>query len=124
MDDYWRELLHLNNDWFNHLDLKRGQFLYGAHVWELYRQAVVEGDICGFSPKKIFGEDYIRGNMMRDFFALNKVEYLYNENLPFLDKDISQEGLKELDHIAVITKDVDEHFDEIRESFSRISVDI
>lgn len=120
MDSYWKEMLHLNNSWFNHLDMKRGQFLNGGQVWKLYREGIIDGDICGFSPEGLLGEYYIRENMMRDFFALNNVEPTYGEDLPLAGKNLSQEDLERLDYISRVTQDPDMYFDEMQKIFSEL----
>jgi len=62
-----------------------------------------------------FGERYIRGNMLRDFFALNKIEYNYQELSKFMDKEYTpnKADLLLLDKVADLTVQPDEHFDEL-----------
>jgi hypothetical protein len=107
--------LHLNPNRFNPLDLKKGQFFYGGGIWKLYRKGVGDSKICGFSPTNEFGEWYIRGNMIRDFWSLNKIEYNYKEKNELIDKQYTPNiiDLKLLDKISRITSDSDNHLNKI-----------
>lgn len=61
--------------------------------------------MCGFSLEEgESGEWYIRGNLLRDFFALNKMEYTYQELSKLMDRNYkpSEEELELLDRIATL----------------------
>lgn len=53
--------------------------------------------------------------MLRDFFALNKIEYSYQEESKFMDMKYTpnEKELLLLDKIADLTIHADENFDEI-----------
>lgn len=119
MDEYWRKKLELELPIFNNLDLKKGQFFVGGDVWNLYKQNLVDEKICGYSPQKRVGQYYIIGNMLRDFFALNKIEYIYDEISPIMKKEavLKNNEISLLDSIAYMTKNPDENFKKLRELF-------
>jgi hypothetical protein len=119
MDDYWTGTLHLDDFGFNGKDIKAGQFLMGGEAWKLYREGLIDPDICGFSRTKDVGDYYVRDNMLRDFFALNKMEYVYEEASTLMEEDykLSKEDLKLLDHIADVASQPDKRFAELRDIF-------
>ena len=82
IDDIQIVAYHINRTKINFLDLPKGVFFPAGILWELYREGFIEGKVEGFSLEpKGFGEWYIRGNMLRDFFALNEIEFLYSEKI-------------------------------------------
>lgn len=99
---------------------KEGQFLAGGEVWRLYRQNLISSDVCGFYSEGDAGEHYIRGNMLRDFFALNKVEYIYQESSRLTERgtELSRDDLDLLDRIADLTSDPDNKFEELQDVFA------
>lgn len=95
-------------------------FFPAGILWKLYRQGFVSGDYCGFSHEDSErGEWYIRGNMLRDFFALNKIEYTYQEVSKLMDRDYepNNDELKLLDKIADLTITVDKNFDKLTDFY-------
>ena len=119
LNSWWKKQLGVV---FNNLDLPKGKFFSGAEIWKLYREGKINPDKCGFSLKEnSFGEWYIRGNMLRDFFALNNFEYLYDEKTKFMDKNYicSKRDLKLLDKIADLILNVDSNFDNLRNFYLR-----
>lgn len=119
MDEYWRKTLNLDPKVFNLFDIKKGQFFSGGEIWQLYRQSFIDDNICGFSPQGDVGEHYIRGNMLRDFFALNKIEYRYSEKSRLMKKDtvLSKKDLSILDKIAELSKSPDKNFNQLRKFY-------
>lgn len=90
---------------FNQLDLAVKDFYTGGGLWVLYRQGKINPGLCGFSLEEgESGEWYIRGNLLRDFFALNKMEYTYQELSKLMDRNYkpSEEELELLDRIATL----------------------
>lgn len=66
---------------FDPLDLTTGQFVTGDRAWLMCCRGEAEGDRFGiscdpsqFGLKTLHGQWFARGNMLRDFAALNKVE--------------------------------------------------
>ncbi len=111
---------HLTSIDFN--NLPKDIFFPAGVLWQLYRKGFISGNYCGFSHER--GENgswYIRGNMLRDFFALNKTEYTYQETNKLMDKNYSpnKKDLKLLDEIAKITTNPDKNFRKIRSLYKK-----
>lgn len=122
IDDILAVHLGINKNEINPLDLIKGEFFYGADIWKLYREDLIDGKISGFSLSPgLKGEWYIRGNMMRDFFSLNEIEYLYSEEDDLMSGyyNPNKKDLKFLDKIAKLTSKADKNFKKIRELYSR-----
>lgn len=60
----------------NAFDLARDQFVVASDGWKLARDGKVDPDRFGVPSIKIQGLWFIRGSLMRDLAALNKVEML------------------------------------------------
>ena len=120
IDDIQAVAYHIDRNKINLLDLPKGVFFPAGILWKLYRDGFVEGKVEGYSlvPGE-FGEWYIRGNMLRDFFALNEIEYLYSEEDLLMDKNrkLSKKELKLLDKIAEYTSKPDVNFRKLRELY-------
>ncbi len=100
----------------NFNDMPKDIFFPAGILWQLYRKNLISGDFCGFYHEKgENGEWYIRGNMLRDFFALNKIEYTYQEESKLMDRNYhpTKNDLKLLDQIAELTINSDKNFKEI-----------
>jgi len=122
LDDIHILKRHLDINIINPIDLPKETFFCGGVLWRLYRQGLISGDLCGYSPKENdYGEWYIRGNMLRDFFALNKIEYTYQEKSKLMDKNYQPktEELFLLDKIADLTINVDENFDQLIDFYKK-----
>jgi len=57
-------------------DLRPGQFLDGAQAWGAYRRGEVDAATFGVFGTENFGPAEIRGNLVKDLAAVNKVEML------------------------------------------------
>ena len=109
-----------------------------GEVWSKCRGGEIDPQRCGISvdPKRfglesLFGLWFVRGQLLRDFAALNKVE-----TVPLLirlgkglkwdpwrlagarDEDLRKEDWALLDHIAELSLHPDDCFREIREVFA------
>lgn len=119
---------------FNPHDLKPDEFISAGQAWKLCREGTVNpesfGIGCPIRPEwgidSLHGLWFVRGQLLRDFAALNKVE-----TIPFLvrickgldwnpwrlvalkDCELTSEDLLLLDKIADLTIDVDWKHDEI-----------
>jgi len=103
-------------------DMPKDIFFPAGVIWRLYRQGFISGEYCGFSHMNSqTGAWYIRGNMLRDFFALNKVEYDYLELSKLMDGNYtpSEKELLLLDQIADLTVTADDNFDEIIDFYKK-----
>jgi hypothetical protein len=106
---------HIDRENINFTNLPKEAFFTAGVLWKLYRQGLVGGELCGYSVEEgQNGAWYIRGNMLRDFFALNKVEYRYQELTELMDRDYKpdEKELLLLDEIADLTINIDKRFDE------------
>lgn len=124
---------------FNPRDIKPNEFITAGQAWKLCREGAADPEIfgidCPIRPEwgidTLYGMWFIRGQLIRDFAALNKVE-----TVPYLvrickglnwkpwhlvaakDNELSANDLKLLDRIAEYTICAEEHFDEIRELYN------
>jgi hypothetical protein len=57
-------------------DLRPGEFLSGAEAWAAYRREEVDAATFGVHGTENFGPAEIRGNLVKDLAAVNKVETL------------------------------------------------
>ncbi|PKA39143.1 transglutaminase-like domain-containing protein [Rhizobium sullae] len=100
---------------FDPLDLPRGKFLTAGEAWRLCRAHTADPGTFGIFDEGGFW--FIAMNLVRDFAALNKMEMLPWDNwglMPRPDEDISPDRAMLFDHLAMLTEEVDERFDEIR----------
>jgi hypothetical protein len=108
---------------FNPLDLPEGKFLTGGEAWALCRAGKLDPDKCGFfDPPDLKGMWFIRGDMVRDFMALNKVEILpWDANDSGLsgiaDDKLTESDYAMLDKVASLTAAGDGAFGEIRKLY-------
>ncbi len=128
--DYRSILLELNP-----LDLKPTDFLLAGDVWLKYRADKIEPRKFGIdtdlrryniiSPP--FGEWFIRGNLIRDFLALNKIEilpfvegleksknYWDNWRIMLPDAKVSEDEMALFDKIAESSLAPDNNLEEIQ----------
>jgi len=63
---------------FNPFDVPRDQFLVGGRAWQLCRTGAADPDTFGLVPELSFprGLKFVRGHVVQDLAALNKVELL------------------------------------------------
>jgi hypothetical protein len=57
-------------------DLQPGEFLSGGEAWNAYREGRIDADSFGVYGTDNWGAGEIRGNLVKDLAALNKVEML------------------------------------------------
>jgi hypothetical protein len=122
---------------FSPLDVPDSQFLVAGQAWKQCRAQVHDPEKYGiacsprqFGLKTLYGLWFVRGNLLRDFAALNKVE-----TVPFLlrlakeltwdewrlvaaeDEDLTDSEFTLLDTIAELSLNPDRSFREIRSLF-------
>lgn len=100
---------------FNVHDLPAGKFLSAGEVWKLCRTGEIDPDLCGIFDMK--GLWFVRGNVVRDLMALNKLEVLpwdCNELMDGPEKQLSQEEFDLLDKVAELTTAGNISFPEVR----------
>jgi hypothetical protein len=71
VDELQREILGIP---FDALDVPRDQFLVGGAAWKLCRSG--QADPNQFGIFDLLGIDFVKGNLIRDVAALNKLELL------------------------------------------------
>lgn len=124
---------------FNPRDLKTDEFITAGHAWKLCRSGGAYpgnfGISCPIRPEwgidSLYGLWFVRGQLLRDFAAVNKVE-----TVPYLvrickgldwkpwrlvaskDSELTGDDLSLLDYIAELLTDVDANFGKIREAYS------
>lgn len=109
IDPFQRQQLQLA---FDPLDVLRNQFIVAGQAWQMCRRG--EADPDHFGIHDMHGWDFIRGNLIRDLLALNKVEILpwdwgfgYLNGQPFDDLALA-------DRWAALTTGGDATFAEVR----------
>lgn len=124
---------------FNPRDLKHDEFFTAGQAWKLCREGNANPEnfkiSCPIRPEwgidSLQGLWFVRGQLLRDFAALNKVEtvpYLVRicEGLDWKpwqlvyakDSELTEDKLLLLDAIAGLTTDADTNFNKIREAYS------
>jgi hypothetical protein len=119
---------------FSPLDMPAGRFMVAGEAWEKCRRGEIDPMRCGISgdPKafgleSLYGLWFVRGQLLRDFAALNKVE-----TVPFLvrlskglswgpwrlvgasEAELSPADYRLLDTIAAYSASPDRYFEEMR----------
>lgn len=104
---------------FNTLDMPPGEFVTGGQAWQLCRSKGVDPDLFGFSNMK--GLDFIKGNLIRDFLALNKIEILPWDNYLLIEKwysNLDPEEKELMGRMAAISSGDDRDFLLVRAAFA------
>jgi hypothetical protein len=103
---------------FDPLDVPRDRFIVGGKAWQLCRSGQADPDAFGIFD--MHGLWFVRGDLIRDFLAFNKVEILPWDggwgHLTKLDYQAGDENADSdlMDRIAALTLAGDEAFAEIR----------
>ena len=103
---------------FDPTDLPPGQFLPGGAAWRLCRSGQADPDRFGIFD--LHGLWFVRGDLMHDLAALNKVELLPWDTWGLSLTDLSAHSDDEwalLDKMAELTAEPDRDFAEIRSLF-------
>lgn len=88
---------------FNTLDLPVTKFVTGPQAWQRCRARRVDPNRFGIFRMK--GLDFVKGNMLRDFLALNKVEILPWDNFGPIGKSFTKmdkSELAQMDRLAAV----------------------
>lgn len=112
LDALQRQVLQIG---FDPLDVPRDQFLVGGRAWQMARSGKADPELFGIFD--MHGLWFIRGDLVRDFVSLNKVEILPWDVwglMPKDEADVSAEDLALLDRLATLCLAGDEAFGEIR----------
>ncbi len=112
LDGLQREALHIQFDPF---DVPQDQFWTGGRAWLVCRAAQADPDHFGIFD--MHGMGFIRGDLIRDLAALNKMELLPWDCWGLIskkDQDLTVEDIALLDRIAELTLAGNEVFPEVR----------
>lgn len=100
---------------FDPCDLPRDQFLTGGEAWQLCRTGQADPDAFGIADLQ--GLWFVRGNLVRDVAALNKVELLAWDvwgAIGSRDEDLSAADLEALDQMAGLSSGAVSDFEPVR----------
>ncbi|NLG27152.1 MAG: transglutaminase domain-containing protein [Chloroflexi bacterium] len=89
---------------FDPCDVPRDQFVVGGRAWQLYRSGAADADAFGIFD--MHGAWFIRGNLVRDVAALNKVELLPWDTWGLAatsEESLTASDLAALDEMAALT---------------------
>lgn len=117
LDSLQREVLGID---FDLCDMPPGRFLLGGEAWQLCRAGRADPDHFGIFD--MHGLWFIRGDLVRDFLALNRIEILPWDSWELMagpDEPLTPEDGALLDHLAALTLGGDEAFAQVRELFER-----
>ncbi|HWQ83298.1 MAG TPA: transglutaminase domain-containing protein [Anaerolineales bacterium] len=115
IDAYQRSGMGIEWDQF---DMPGGLFVSGGRSWLACRMGEADPDDFGVFEFK--GLDFVRGNLLRDVLALNKVEPLPWDVWGYLETPVAQlkeHELEGFDQLAALTLDPDANFDTLREVY-------
>lgn len=115
IDAYQRQSLGIQWDQF---DMPGNLFVSGGRSWLACRTGEANPDDFGIFDFK--GLDFVRGDLMRDILALNKVEPLPWDFWGYLNtpvEQLSEEELRWFDELAILTLDPDMYFKDLRQLY-------
>jgi hypothetical protein len=116
LDDFQQKELGTR---FDTLDVPNTEFITGGKAWKMCRSG--EADAQKFGIFDMRGLWFIRGDLMRDFLALNSLEILPWDAYGLIEKkdeELTDADLSLLDHIADLTLQPDASFAEIRSLYA------
>lgn len=102
LDDFQRDKLGIT---FDPLDVPRDRFIVGGRAWQMCRRGEADPDRFGIHDLK--GLWFVRGDLVRDVAALNKMELLPWDAWGLIeppDEQIAADDLVLLDHVAELTR--------------------
>jgi hypothetical protein len=109
LDALQRQALEID---FDPLDMPTGRFIPAGLAYQMCRSGQADADLFGIFD--MHGLDFIQGNVVRDFLALNKYEILpWDWGWGYLTEE-SFANLSFFDHLAALLVAEDEAFTELR----------
>jgi hypothetical protein len=116
LDDLQRQVLGIQ---FDPLDMPSGQFVTGGAAWQMCRLGAANPDDFGIFEFK--GWDFVKGDLLHDLRALNKMEVLPWDAaglnmVPFTR--LTQQQLDLLDRVAELTLAGNEGFEDLRSTYT------
>jgi hypothetical protein len=117
MDELQQRQLQLD---FDPLDVPRDRFITGGRAWKMARAGVADPETFGIHD--MHGLWFIRGNLVRDVAALNKVELLPWDvwGLAYVeggDEAVGSDDLAALDEVAALSGGDVPDFERLRERY-------
>jgi hypothetical protein len=103
---------------FDPLDMPPDKFVSGGQAWTLCSSHGADPNLFGIFEMN--GLDFIKGNIIRDFLALNKIEILPWDNFKLITKsfrDMNAEEKALMDRLATISSGEDRDFVLLRAAF-------
>ena len=115
LDKFQAETLGID---FDPLDVPRDRLLVAGQAWQMCRSGAADPEKFGIFD--MHGLDFVRGNLVRDLAALNKVELLPWDCWGIiLDEQIdSPDGLSLLDRVASLTTGAELDLDAVRSTYA------
>ena len=111
LDAVQREALNIP---FDPLDMPPGQFVSGGQAWQMCRSGQADPDLFGIFD--MHGLWFVRGNLLRDFLALNRIEILpWDGGWGFLAEEEPDGEM--MDRVAALILDVDRGFAKLRATY-------
>lgn len=111
LDAFQREALGIQ---FAPLDMPPGRFISGGQAWQMCRAGQADPELFGIFD--MHGLWFVRGNLLRDFLALNKVEILpWDGGWGFLTEEEPDRDL--MDQVAALTLAGDRAFADLRATY-------
>lgn len=104
---------------FDPLDMPRTKFITGPQAWRRCRAKRVDPNRFGIFNMR--GFDFVKGDLIRDFLALNKIEILPWDNFKLIGRsfrDMSTEEKDLMDWLARISSGEDQDFVLLRAVFT------
>ncbi|MEM9776423.1 MAG: excinuclease ABC subunit UvrA [Chloroflexota bacterium] len=106
------------------MDMVDGKDFYTAGAaWQLSRDKKIDSRTFGFT-KRMCGLPFIKGNLLFDLFALNKIELLpWDRWGPLIrksEKEMTAADMQLMDQIAELTTAADDNFDELKAIYQRL----
>jgi len=104
---------------FDPLDVPRDHFINGGQAWQMIRRGEANPDHFGIADMS--GWAFVRGDVIRDILALNKIEILPWDDwgLMLPDPDAATVDVDLMDEIAAICVESDTRSDDARALYER-----
>ncbi len=105
---------------FDPSDIPPGRFVPGGEAWRRCRAGEADADRFGIFDMR--GLWFVQGDLIRDFLALNKTEILPWDSWGLMadpQTQLSPHDLRLLDRIALVSRDVDAHWTELRALYAQ-----
>jgi len=112
LDELQRQVLQVE---FDPCDVPHDRFLTAGKAWQLCRAGQADPQLFGILD--MWGMWFIRGDLVRDLLALNKIEILPWDSWGLMggkDRGLSADDMALLDRVAALTLAGDEAFLELR----------